>query len=956
MAAAPVTVLEAPSGYGKSTLCVQLATATDEATISLSLATPVDVAGLIGRLDVAARRHGLSALAGVFDPDDPAASAAGVYERLADGPDVAIVIDEVQRADADALDWLADLAAAMAGVGQLTVAGRRVGPGVGRLLQHPATLALGPEALAFDLDEVREVLGPDAAEDVAAEVWRVTGGWPAAVALAATGWDRTGGAVAGSGGAVLHTLVDGLLASTEPEVRQAIAGLARLPLVSAAVAESLAGPGTLDAVLDTGLPVRFRTDGWGVIPDAVRDVLDRAEPPPRDVTRAVADLYAGGDQLVEALMLLDAEGDHDGVGALLAQQGSADLTRAGLVAIETVVERTPDPDLARHPEGVVALVRASELHPRLRKTWLDRAGRLLDPDSAPGRAVATEQAMDEARLGDLDGATAVTEAILETAGVDETVTRGRALMAHAWCVLVADTAGSGAQVADELTRAGALFRLAGERTWEAFTHRAVGYGCHFTAGAFDLAMDHLQQALALTPAPSSDRADTLTCLGEVLIHAGRLDDAEVVLQEAEAIGRRLGDDRIIAYSAWSGAELAAQRRDRDAAAAAIAQVERHPGGWFERLAGVDFLAHAAEIHMVLGDEAAAVDLLVRAEERAAGGAREEVPQGARARFEATYGDAGLGESLAAALDENPAMYRRDRWLRLLLRAASVARQGRAEEAAALVDQSRRAAADIGDPGRIERREPELLALAVPGVAVAAEGGGARVVLLGRFAVERDGVDITPQPGRTALLVKVLALRGAITSDEVVDLLWPDADLATGKARLRNVLSRIRSTTPDVVVRDEDTLRLATSTDIDVERFEESAEQALAAPGEERAGLARGALTRYGGELLPGDRYEDWALAPRERLRRRHLALLDVVAGAALDDGDLDEAGDLLERAIAVDPLEEARYVELARALVSQGRPRRAREVVDQGVAVVADLGLAPGPALAALLEELERTA
>ena len=302
------------------------------------------------------------------------------------------------------------------------------------------------------------------------------------------------------------------------------------------------------------------------------------------------------------------------------------------------------------------------------------------------------------------------------------------------------------------------------------------------------------------------------------------------------------------------------------------------------------------------------------------------------------------------------MYRRDRWLRLLLRAASVARQGRTEEAATLVDQSRRAAADIGDPGRIERREPELLALALPGVSVEPEGGGARVLLLGRFAVERDGVDMTPQPGRTALLVKALALRGATTSDEVVDLLWPDADLATGKARLRNVLSRIRSTTPDLVVRDEDTLRLATGTDVDVERFEEAAEHALAAPGEERAGLARGALIRYGGELLPGDRYEDWALAPRERLRRRHLALLDVVAGAALDDGDLDEAGDLLERAIAVDPLEEARYVELARALISQGRPRRAREVVDQGVGVVADLGLEPGPALAALLEELDRTA
>jgi DNA-binding SARP family transcriptional activator len=511
-------------------------------------------------------------------------------------------------------------------------------------------------------------------------------------------------------------------------------------------------------------------------------------------------------------------------------------------------------------------------------------------------------------------------------------------------------------VADELTRAGALFRLAGERDWEAFTHRAVGYGCHFTAGAFDLAIDHLQQALALAPTPGTDRADTLTCLGEVLIHAGRLDDADVVLQEASAIGRRLADDRIIAYASWSGAELAGQRRDRDAAAAAIARVEQHPEGWFERLAGVDFLAHAAEIHMVLGDEDAARALLVRAEERAAGGAREDVPQGARARYEVMYGDPATGEVLAEALERNPAMYRRDRWLRLLLRAAAVGRQGRLDEAAALVEQSRRAAADIGDPGRIERREPELLALAQPGAAVATEPDAARVVLLGRFAVERDGVDVSPPPGRTALLVKALALRGSITADEVVDLLWPEADLATGKARLRNVLSRVRSSSGELVVRDGDTLRLADGTEVDADRFEQSAEQALAAPGEERAGLARGALTRFGGELLPGDRYEDWTLAPRERLRRRHLALLDVVAGAALHDGDLDEAGDLLEQAITVDPLEEARYVELARALASQGRPRRAQEVLAQAVDVLAELGLPPGRELEALRDELARVA
>jgi DNA-binding SARP family transcriptional activator/ATP/maltotriose-dependent transcriptional regulator MalT len=956
MVEAPVTVLEAPSGYGKTTLCVQLAAAADRVTISLSLAAPVDLPGLVGRLDVAVRRHGVSSLSGVFDPDDPEATAAGVAERVADGRALAIVVDEVQRADADALDWLADLAAALTGDGHLVVAGRRVGAGLGRLLDHPATLALGPEELAFDVDEVRAVVAPtsDDADELAAEVSRVTGGWPAAVALAATAWRRADGASVQAGGGVLRSLVEGLLTAADPPVRAAIGGIARVPLVSAAVAEAVGGPGTLDAVLDTGLPIRFRADGWGIVPDAVRDVLDRTTPLDPEVTRTIADLYADGDQLVDALGLLDAEGDHDGVAALLSRQAHAALTRAGLVAIEAVVERTPDEDLARHPDGLVALVRAADLHPRLRAAWLERAERLLADGTAARRAADTERSLDEARLGDLDGATAVTEAVLATAAVEETVTRARALMAHAWCALVADTTGSAAQVADELTRAGSLFRLAGERDWEAFTHRAVGYGCHFTAGAFDLAMEHLEQALALTPAASADRADTLTCLGEVLIHAGRLDDAEVALQEAAAIGRRLADDRMIAYAAWSGAELAAQRRDAEGAATAIAQVERHPGGWFERLAGVDFLAHAAEIQMILGDEAAAVDLLTRAEEKAAGTAREDTPEGARARYEVMYGDPVRGEALAEALDRNPAMFRRDRSLRLLLRAAAVGRQGRDADAAALVDQSRRAAADIGDPGRIERREPELLALALPGVSVPTVADGARVALLGRFAVERDGTDVTPQPGRTALLVKALALRGPVTSDEVVDLLWSEIDLATGKARLRNVLSRIRSTTGDLVVREEDTLRLAAGTEVDVIRFEQAAEQALAAPGEERAGLARGALTRYGGELLPGDRYEDWAVAPRERLRRRHLALLDVVAAAAQDDGDLDEAGDLLERAIAVDPLEEARYVELARALIAQGRPRRAREVADQAVEVVADLGMEPGRALQDLVDELDR--
>jgi DNA-binding SARP family transcriptional activator len=298
--------------------------------------------------------------------------------------------------------------------------------------------------------------------------------------------------------------------------------------------------------------------------------------------------------------------------------------------------------------------------------------------------------------------------------------------------------------------------------------------------------------------------------------------------------------------------------------------------------------------------------------------------------------------LVDALEDNPTMFRRDRWLRLLLRAVCVARLGQPDEAAVLVAQSRRAAEDIGDPDRPDRREPELLALALPTAPQAPARLTTSIVVLGRFAVERDGVDVSPAPGRPAMLVKLVALRRRVTSDEVIDLLWPDVDLVTGKARMRNVLSRIRAICGPLLDRDEGSISLAEGVDVDAERFEREAALAMTASPAERAGQARRALARYTGELLPADRFADWATTPRERLRRSYLALVDVVADAAMAEGELDEACRLLDAAITTDPLEEERYVRLARALLSQGRPRRAQRVLDQGMAVAADLGVEPG--------------
>jgi DNA-binding SARP family transcriptional activator len=280
-----------------------------------------------------------------------------------------------------------------------------------------------------------------------------------------------------------------------------------------------------------------------------------------------------------------------------------------------------------------------------------------------------------------------------------------------------------------------------------------------------------------------------------------------------------------------------------------------------------------------------------------------------------------------------------------------------------VDEMRAALDAETDPERAARLEPELLAIAKAGAGGAAAGGtatpaaepaAARISLLGGFAVQRGARDVTPASGRPSTLVKVLALRGTLTVDEALDLLWPtDEGEGADRARIRNLLHRVRSTSGDLIERaGDEALRLASDVVVDARRFEEAAALAMSAPRGERAALARRALAWATGELLPGDRYEDWADIPRERVRRRHLALLDLVADDAMQHGDYDEAARVLDEAIAVDPLEELRYVRLARALLAQGRSRAALSVAQRGLTAANELGVSPSADLRELLSKI----
>jgi DNA-binding SARP family transcriptional activator len=185
-----------------------------------------------------------------------------------------------------------------------------------------------------------------------------------------------------------------------------------------------------------------------------------------------------------------------------------------------------------------------------------------------------------------------------------------------------------------------------------------------------------------------------------------------------------------------------------------------------------------------------------------------------------------------------------------------------------------------------------------------------ITLLGGFDVAVDGI---PTPDRAwtrrsaAALVKVLALAPGhyLHREQVMDLLWPDQSPARCAPRLHKAahFARQGSGRSDAVVLRGDVVWLFPDAELTVDAivFEQLAREALR---DSDPGAARAALAWYGGELLPGDLYENWAADRRELLRLRRLDVLRVA-------GEWRELAEL-------DPTDEEAHVELVRRHLAAG--------------------------------------
>ena len=160
-----------------------------------------------------------------------------------------------------------------------------------------------------------------------------------------------------------------------------------------------------------------------------------------------------------------------------------------------------------------------------------------------------------------------------------------------------------------------------------------------------------------------------------------------------------------------------------------------------------------------------------------------------------------------------------------------------------------------------------------------------VTLLGGFAAAVDGEPVPDTAWRLKKareLVKLLALAPdhRLHREQVMDVLWRELAPAAAANNLHQAVHVARrALDPDAIrVRDE---VLALAADVDVKRFE------LAALDARRTGTPaayRAALAIYGGELLPENRYDDWAMGRRDELAELAEALAAELAALASTNG------------------------------------------------------------------------
>ncbi|HLK61288.1 MAG TPA: bacterial transcriptional activator domain-containing protein [Chthonomonadaceae bacterium] len=209
-----------------------------------------------------------------------------------------------------------------------------------------------------------------------------------------------------------------------------------------------------------------------------------------------------------------------------------------------------------------------------------------------------------------------------------------------------------------------------------------------------------------------------------------------------------------------------------------------------------------------------------------------------------------------------------------------------------------------------------------------------LTLFGPMLALVQGQPLSPMHSRKGLwLLALLALRydRPVEREWLAATLWPDSDQAVASTSLRKILSELRSRLGDQSERlqapSRHTLRLdLAGADVDVIQFD------AAIKSGKLSDLER-AVALYRGPLLEGC-FEEWMF--QERAAREHhcLQALQKLGDAALSERDYAQAVGYYQRAVDMDPWQEAARRGWMEALARRGDTNAALQVYREFVEVL----------------------
>lgn len=222
-----------------------------------------------------------------------------------------------------------------------------------------------------------------------------------------------------------------------------------------------------------------------------------------------------------------------------------------------------------------------------------------------------------------------------------------------------------------------------------------------------------------------------------------------------------------------------------------------------------------------------------------------------------------------------------------------------------------------------------------------------VTMFGKFTLKQEGMEVphavslTGRSRRLWTLTAYLILnrnRG-VSAQELIDLLWPEAENDNPLSTLQNNVSRARAALAElgfthakgIIHNEKGYYRWAPDreTQLDVEQFETLAKAALAEEDMEKSvALAQEAVALYTGDFLTESAAEFWCINLNTYYRSLYTRLCRAAVDRLLKLGRITDAEKLCTGVIRLDPAAEEFSVFLMQALIKNKNPKKALEHYD----------------------------